>query len=99
MDNEYIICNKTNIEERIVNLENRKKTLDIDDFDGFNIISAEISVLKSLIKQSTPLIPEIKKAFTIGQNKGAFHMKRQFRTGELTFADSSDYISKLKLDI
>lgn len=40
-------------------------------------------------------LEDMRKAFQAGSNKGAYHMKRQFQTGELTFPDFDKYIQSL----
>jgi len=48
-------------------------------------------VIKQILFQSTPLIPEIEKAFDVGSERGEF--------GYGNANDKHDYISNLKLDI
>lgn len=43
---------KLEIEAKIGKLEQRKKVLDIDNFDGFNNISAAISVYKEILSDA-----------------------------------------------
>lgn len=81
MTQEYIIVSKTDIEERIKELENYTY------LDGKN--EGELRALENIISQSTPLIPEIEKAFRVG-----------FSTPDSCYIDDKqDYISNLKLDI
>ena len=84
MKNKYGIINITAIQKRIEDLE--------------NIASAYTAVkeLKQILSQSTPLIPEIEKAFDAGfktKQRGIL-MKRVEYTQQ-----RQDYISNLKLDI
>ena len=85
MKNEYIIVNKTTIEERIAKLE--------------NIASAysTIKELKQILSQSTPLIPEIEKAYNTGTNYGCYLQGGSYDHNDNI--DIEDYISNLKLDI
>jgi len=85
MKDELIIINKTAIQKRIEELENKKG---IDTFED-NCIFAEKQTLKQLLSQSTPLIPEIEKAFDLGFSTPESYYKE----------DKQDYISNLKLDI
>ncbi len=92
MNNEYIIVNKTTIEKRI---EELKK-------DGKIMWWLERDTLQQIISQSTPLIPEIEKAFNVGVNS-------QFEVQEKNLTNKEDIrgyhqkklinISNLKLDI
>ena len=84
MNNEYIIINKTLLEKRIEELENTEAA---DRKDGIEIYK-EMYVLKQILSQSTPLIPEIDKAYWagmqfVGEDKGS----------------PNEYITNLKLDI
>lgn len=95
MDNqEYIIINKTAIQKRIEDLkkiENELVTLNMPH----STTRGKIDELLYLLSQSTPLIPEIEKAFDVarqenldyGDSPASFSVKKQ------------DYISNLKLDI
>ena len=51
----------------------------------------EIKILKQILSQSTPLIPEIEKAFDAGSERGEF--------GYGNANDKQDCISNLKLDL
>jgi accessory colonization factor AcfC len=62
----------------------------VNCFYGRTKLMSNILKIKSKLK---PLIPIVENAFNNAQNKGAFHMKRQFKTGELTFAKAEDYIN------
>ena len=84
----YIIINKDTLEKRIEELEIAIKTLSLYPLnlsDRF-IDSAKIEALKEILSQSTPLIPEIEKAFMEGKNS---HWQ----------TEAKHYISNLKLDI
>ena len=91
MKNKYIIINKTAIQERIEELKHQRElagNLFEDREYNLNSISMELRILEQILSQSTPLIPEIEKAYTagmefIGEDKGS----------------PNEYISNLKLDI
>jgi len=81
MNQEYIIIDKTAIQKRIEDLEE----LNTEPAIG------GIMVLKQILSQSTPLIPEIEKAY----NAGKLHNELS-----ITFDNPQGrYISNLKLDI
>lgn len=92
MKDEYVIINKTAIQKRI---EELKKEVEFYDKVGALSINpnkakaeAELSLLQQFMSQSTPLIPEIDKAYWagmqfVGEDKGS----------------PNEYISNLKLDI
>ena len=83
MKNEYIIINKTAIQKRIEDLRQvcNKELGYASDKIYFE--------LEHLLSQSTPLIPEIEKAFDVG-----------FSTPDFCYKDDKqEYISNLKLDI
>lgn len=90
MEDEYIIINRTTFEKRIEELEGNYKNL---DFAGKNTIGKmveyEINLLKQILSQSTPLIPEIEKSYHVGR-------LYQGREGD---TDIKTYISILKLNI
>lgn len=90
MNNEYIIVNKTDILKRIEELE--KANEDFKHAKTHNptmaACEATLSTLKQILSQSTPLIPEIDKAYWagmqfVGEDKGS----------------PNEYIANLKLDI
>jgi len=82
----YIIINAEAIQKRIEELKPK------------NIIQAhEVSILKEILSQSTPLIPEIEKAHNVGRNYGCYLQGGSYDHNDNI--DSEDYISNLKLDI
>ena len=97
MKDEYVIINKTQILKRIEELE--------DERDGFIYnpnktedsvcYNSKIRLLKQILSQSTPLIPEIEKAFDAG-NAYCVGSHELF---EQTYSNKENYISNLKLDI
>jgi hypothetical protein len=99
---EYVIINKTAIQKRIEELE---KTTLVREKD-----IVEYEVLKYWLNQSTPLIPEIEKAFDEGQNRmqheiierlGLRYQTEQISQSTILNMEvhSEDYIANLKLDI
>jgi hypothetical protein len=80
---EYIIINKTAIQQRIEQLEKRSY-LGLTD-EEWNNERGQEKALKQILSQSTPLIPHIEKALYA---KGAWFED-----------EVQDYISNLKLDI
>lgn len=102
INNDYIIVNKNTILTKIATLQTSKDNLQVDDFDGFNVISAQLAILKSLLSNSIPLIPEIEKAFDAGQYEE--YKTISYDGGEnyesiLIKKEKQEYISNLKLDI
>ena len=73
----YIIINKDTLEKRIK---------EIEEYEG----PAFSEELKQILSQSTPLIPEIEKAFDGGSRNNQF---------PFSCLNKQDYISNLKLDI
>ena len=97
MKNEYITINKSVLEKRIEELK-EISPLDRLCYDG--MIECEERVLKQILSQSTPLIPEIEKAFDAGID--FISDASDFPMGDAKKKDSlskEDYISNLKLDI
>jgi hypothetical protein len=90
MNNEYIIINATAIQKRIEELEQVEQEL-IKSGHRFAVTRGKIDELISLISQSTPLIPEIEKAFISGCQSERRFTKR--------IDEIKDYITNLKLDI
>lgn len=89
--NEYIIINKTAIEQRIDELE---KSLIISEINMDEIRAGietfEIKQLKWVLSQSTPLNPILKQAYFEGECYGI---------GTDACVTKQEYISNLKLDI
>jgi hypothetical protein len=89
---EYIIINKTVIQQRIEELENERKKLNrFIDTTTYTTLDNLIKQLQNILSQSTPLIPEIEKAFVAG-----FNFEKGWK-GD--YPNKKDYISNLKLDI
>lgn len=93
--NEYIIVNKTTIQKRI---EELKPTLMISDKN-----EKEISTLEQILSQSTPLIPEIEKAYENGfgyYSELLWDIEKGYGDKRTVKGlNKQDYISNLKLDI
>lgn len=93
-ENEYIIINKTAIQKRIEELERLYKGCEKPSIQGTLYYQLNIE-LKKILSQSTPLIPEIEKAYTKAFSEGivfGVHTEYKYKT-------TKDYISNLKLDI
>ena len=98
--NEYIILNRTTIQQRIEELKKLQIIhSDSGDFPNkimYEKVITEKLTLQYLLSQSTPLIPEIKKAFDEGAKlkwKGILIKKFELEQ------QKQNYISNLKLDI
>jgi hypothetical protein len=91
IEKEYIIINKTAIQKRIEELEKAQKENPLTEA----IWAFAKQELKQILSQSTPLIPEIEKAYTKAFSEGiVFGMHTEYK-----YKTSQDYISNLKLDI
>ena len=114
MKDKYIIISKTTLEKRIEEMERKlkqhhewcQKTGNVYDYQ----YEANILELKQILSQSTPLIPEIEKAFESGvdslQDNLIQKLGLTYQTNEVSSATVSStrgnleyYISNLKLDI
>ena len=94
MNNEYIIISKTAIQQRIEELE-KQRLLELKDDFYDTLYLGEINSLKQILSQSTPLIPEIEKAYTKAFSEGiVFGMHTEYK-----YKTSQDYITNLKLYI
>jgi len=97
MNNEYIIINKTAIQKRIEELEQIEQEL-IKNGHKFAVTRGKIDELISLLSQSTPLIPEIEKAFDAGYDLNTWE-QLEIPNEERDYLNTQEYISNLKLDI
>ena len=91
---EYIIINKTAIQKRIEELK-EGLMLSAKGTVAQGILLGSIAQLEQILSQSTPLIPEIEKAYTKAFSEGivfGMHTEYKYKTTE-------DYIANLKLDI
>ena len=93
MNNEYIIINKTAIQKRIEELEKANEDFKLHartHNPTMAVCEATLSTLKQILSQSTPLIPEIEKAY---------FERECYGIGTDACTTKQDYISNLKLDI
>ena len=86
---EYIVVNKTAIQKRIEELENKLKC-EPNPFLNTSY-RTELDTLKRILSQSTPLIPELEKAFDASWFKAHGVMANKEK-------EKQDYILNLKLD-
>lgn len=97
--NKYIIVNKAAVQKRIEELEKEEVS---EWSPGRRLwVDSAIKNLKEVLSQSTPLIPEIEKAFDEGKGVGIISYQPQGHTldKELYNERKQNYISNLKLDI
>lgn len=85
METEYIIISKTAIQQRIDDLK-------ATDTASWEYQLGQINTLNEVLSQSTPLIPEIEKAFEAGIDAKLLSVAKINCTVQ-------DYIANLKLDI
>jgi len=102
MKDEYIIINKTAIQKRIEELEKQYGLLSnksdrlLSDIEEEREIVGEQRGLSQILSQSTPLIPEIERAFDEGVNA----IQENNNKLKVTMPKAKqEYISNLKLDI
>jgi hypothetical protein len=92
MNNEYVIINKT---EWLKVMETNQKPA--AHYDGIYVSEAQnarADLIEDILSKSTPLIPEIEKAFDAG---GVFCFN--VNIDKKYDGDKQDYITNLKLDI
>lgn len=65
MKNEYIIINKTNLRLKLDNL--KKPIAHYNEVYVSDYQNSQIELIEELLSQSTPLIPEISKAYDAGK--------------------------------
>lgn len=106
MNNEYRIFNATPIQQRIEELEKQLNTLghtSKEEIHAQGYLSGKIQQLRETLYQSTPLIPEIEKAFTAGERYGWDSQKSIGNIDEMRekikLQSLDNYITNLKLDI
>lgn len=96
MKDEYRIINATSIQKRIEELEKEYKSEPAYQFNAYgDKLIKEIIILKEILTQSLPLIPEIESAYNIGREDG----KNKSEGWTPDYKNSQDYIEKLKLDM
>lgn len=93
MNNEYIIVNKTAILETI---EELKASLNFIPESYISKHLAQIYAYEQVLLRSTPLIPEIDKAFDASKITTGMNQRNQFA---YKYKNSKDYVTNLKLDI
>ena len=101
MKDEYIIINRTAILKRIEEMEKQKDEYSFNPNrteDYYRYISM-IKVLKEILSQSTPLIPEIEKGVNKGLSVCLNKKDWAYGISGNVKQDIKDYISNLKLDI
>lgn len=97
MNNEYIIINKTAIQKRIEELEKQyillsnKSNRSLSDIEEEREIIGEQKALAVALSQSTPLIPEISKAYDAGI--------KDKELSQMFDNPKGRYVYNLKLDI
>lgn len=99
---EYIIISKTAIQKRIEELE--KEVAFYNKVGALHLnpnkvkVETELSLLKQILAQSTPLIDEIKKAFEEGAKK---YCDSPFNIVDFISKskEKQEYIANLKIDI
>lgn len=85
----YVIIDAEAIQKEIEELKKQyDQKSELNDNQWCSIIAGQILALERILSKSTPLIPEIKKAY----NYGVLYSHSIKKT-------SNDYISNLKLDI
>ena len=94
-NDEYIIINKTAIQQRIEELE-KERTKDKEDFDWRGDKLSELNTLKQILSQSISLNNEIEKAIQYGVNIESSNIRIDY---EKYSSAENQYISNLKLDI
>ena len=87
---EYIIISKTALEKRIEELE-KQRLLELKDDFYDTLYLGEINSLKQILSQSTPLIPEISKAYDAGI--------KDKELSQMFDNPKGRYVYNLKLDI
>ena len=98
MKEEYIVISKTAIQKRIEELENYTYATQNIYLEGRN--EGELSCLLNLLSQSTPLIPEIEKAFDEARKLKTFNLEDVPLDVKLGYeVEKEEYITNLKLDI
>ena len=100
MKDEYIIINKTAIQKRIEELEDMKDDPDkLKDPRDWSFVCGQLDILNFLLSKSTPLIPEIEKAWEHGYTRGYNCAFCEINHSDCLTPNKQDYIENLKLDI
>ena len=93
-ENQYVIISKIAIQKRIERLK-QSREVEPDNYQQ-SYLNGKIKVAEEILSQSTPLIPEIEKAFDASKITTGMNQRNQFA---YKYKNSKDYISNLKLDI
>lgn len=89
MTDKYIIINKTKLKQRFKELKHQRE-IEPDNYTQC-YLNGKIAICEAVLSQSTPLIPEIDKAYEAGI------LDKKY---SLTFDNpKSRYLNSLKLDI
>ena len=104
MKDEYIIINRTALEKRIEELKRSISICILPEQQHLkDLFEQELEIKTQILSQSTPLIPEIEKAFTKGERYGWDSQKSIGNIDEMKekikLQSLDNYISNLKLDI
>jgi len=96
MEDEYIIINKTAVHKRIEELEKQRNSEHKKGHDKSALrYENTILELKQILSQSTPLIPQIEKAYDAGLKSDMEYFIELPKHKNLR----QNYITNLKLDI
>lgn len=94
MKNEYIIINKTQLLKRIEETEKEYFKVKGNDDADEHFLDGKRTSFKEILSQSTPLIPEIERAYDAGLKSDMEYFIKLPKHENL----KKDYISNLKLD-
>ena len=91
----YVIIDAEAIQKRIEELEKTNEVFKHAKTHNPTMAACEatLSTLKQILSQSTPLIPEIEKAFKQGE------LTASVDSGDKDYKNKQEYTSNLKLDI
>jgi wobble nucleotide-excising tRNase len=84
----YVIIDAKSIQKRIEELEVEQEKNHLVNVEKFNCLISEIKAYRNILSQSTPLIPEIEKAFDAGSG---------YLDITLPVECKKEYISNLKI--
>lgn len=97
MKDEYVILNKTNLEKVYKSLKQQRE-VEPDNYTQ-SYLNGKIKQLNEVLSQSTPLIPEIEKAWEHGYTRGYNLACCESVNSDCLTPNKQDYISNLKLNI
>lgn len=96
----YVIIDADKLKLRIEELEEEYKSEPAYQLNNYgDKLIKEIMILKQILSQSTPLIPEIEKAWKDGRDVVEVIGSFPFTSTKYVNKNSQQYISNLKLDI